>query len=116
MDIARMYRGQKYEPSGFVSGHPYIKSVDSISDLISKIIDIELGDFTYCQVKPENYQEVSYEPIVANTVFKKPLLKTEYDSSDYLYSETCPTCSSTKMVQNGTCKICTECGTTTGCS
>ncbi len=116
MDIARMYRGQKYEPSGFVSGHPYIKSVDSISDLISKIIDIELGDFTYCQVKPDNYQEVSFEPIVANTVYKKPLLKTEYDSSDYLYSETCPTCSSTKMVQNGTCKICTECGTTTGCS
>ncbi len=115
-DIARMYRGQKFEPSGFVSGHPYIKSVDSISDLISKIIDIELGDFTYCQIKPENFVEVTFEPISATTNVKKPLLKNEYDSSDYIYSETCPTCSSSKMVQNGTCKICTECGTTTGCS
>ncbi len=115
-DIARMYRGQKFEPSGFVSGHPYIKSVDSISDLISKIIDIELGDFSYCQIKPENFVEVTFEPISANPVTKKPLLKKEYDSSDYIYSETCPSCSSSKMVQNGTCKICTECGTTTGCS
>ncbi|MCL2699100.1 MAG: vitamin B12-dependent ribonucleotide reductase, partial [Defluviitaleaceae bacterium] len=48
-DIARMYRGQKYEPSGFVSGHPYIKHVDSISDLISKIIDIELDNYDHCQ-------------------------------------------------------------------
>ncbi len=115
-DIARMYRGQKFEPSGFVAGHPYIKSVDSISDLISKIIDIELGDFTYCQIKPENFVEVTFEPIDAAAKIKKPLPKKEYDSSDYIYSETCPTCSSSKMVQNGTCKICTECGTTTGCS
>jgi hypothetical protein len=28
----------------------------------------------------------------------------------------CPTCSSTRMVRNGTCKVCLDCGTTTGCS
>ncbi len=116
-DIARMYRGQKYEPSGFVSGHPYIKSVDSLSDLISKIIDIELGDFTYCQVKPENYQPSAFNPIQAIVDNKiVDVLNKDYNASDYIYSETCPTCKSTKMVQNGTCKICTECGTTTGCS
>ncbi|MFB0918363.1 MAG: ribonucleoside-diphosphate reductase, partial [Clostridiaceae bacterium] len=42
-DISKMLRGQKYEPYGFVSRHPYIKHVTSISDLISKIIDIETG-------------------------------------------------------------------------
>ena len=36
-DIARMLRGQKYEPYGFVQKHPYIKHVTSISDLISKV-------------------------------------------------------------------------------
>ena len=41
-DISRMLRGQKYEPYGFVQKHPYIKYVSSISDLISKVIDIEL--------------------------------------------------------------------------
>lgn len=103
-DIARMYRGQKYEPSGLVTGHPYIKFADSISDLISKIIDIELGDFSHCQIKPEN------EFINENKLNKV------YSSNDYLYGEICPNCKSTKMVKNGTCKVCTECGTTTGCS
>ncbi len=28
----------------------------------------------------------------------------------------CSTCSSPRMVQNGTCYVCMDCGTTTGCS
>lgn len=28
----------------------------------------------------------------------------------------CPNCGSSRMVQNGTCKVCMDCGTTTGCS
>ncbi|MCL2665635.1 MAG: vitamin B12-dependent ribonucleotide reductase [Defluviitaleaceae bacterium] len=108
-DIARMYRGHKYEPSGFVSGHPYIKSVESISDLISKIIDIEMGDYTYCQIKPDGLEQT--EPVPAT-------LPTDrvYNANDYLHSEVCPSCGSNKMVRNGTCKVCTECGSTTGCS
>ena len=101
-DIASMYRGQKYEPSGFVYGHPYIKMADSISDLISKIIDIELGDFTYCQVKPM-------------TTVQKPEMSSEKNLTK-LYGETCPSCKSERLVKNGTCKVCMECGTTTGCS
>ena len=49
--ISKMLRGQMYEPYGFVQSHPYIKYVNSISDLISKVIDIEMGDFTRVQVK-----------------------------------------------------------------
>jgi len=101
-DIARMYRGQKYEPSGFVYGHPYIKMADSISDLISKIIDIELGDYTYCQVKPTSTNEILSHP--TNHTLTK------------FYGETCPSCKSERLVKNGTCKVCIECGTTTGCS
>ena len=51
-EISRMLRGQQYEPSGFVSRHPYIKHASSISDLVSKIIDIELGNFSRCEAKP----------------------------------------------------------------
>ena len=104
-DIARMYRGQKYEPSGFVTGHPYIKFADSISDLISKIIDIELGNFEHCQIRPEGAPAVSKGHVPAH-----------YTAGDILYGDVCPSCKSTKMVKNGTCKVCTECGTTTGCS
>jgi len=106
-DIARMYRGQKYEPSGYVTGHPHIKFVDSISDLISKVIDIELGVFDYVQVKP------SRPALYAENTADAPV---RYTAKDYLYGEACPNCKSNKMVRNGTCKVCTECGSTTGCS
>ena len=111
-DIAQMYRGQKYEPSGFVYGHPYIKMADSISDLISKIIDIEMGDYTYCQVKPKDAivpsstLPASHPPASSNTVQKE----------ERLYGEICAVCKGNKLVKNGTCKVCQDCGTTTGCS
>ncbi|MCL2398486.1 MAG: vitamin B12-dependent ribonucleotide reductase [Defluviitaleaceae bacterium] len=111
-DIAMMYRGQKYEPNGFVSEHPYIKQVDSISDLISKIIDIEMGDYTYCQVKPDDLEidESKFADVDYSVLIR------EYNAADYLYGEICPDCKSNKLVKNGTCKVCTECGSTTGCS
>ena len=110
-DIAQMYRGQKYEPSGIVVGHPNIKFADSISDLISKIIDIELGDYTYCQVKPEGNNDNILKANDVNEIIGK-----KYKASEYTYSDICYNCKSSKMVRNGTCKVCTECGSTTGCS
>lgn len=119
-DIARMLRGQKYEPYGFVQKHPYIKYVSSISDLISKVIDIELGDFSRCQVKPENYGEDSVtsttEVAVDSSNVRTTEFKTQKIDGERLYGTTCPNCSSTRMVRNGTCMICLDCGSTTGCS
>lgn len=126
-DIAKMLRGQKYEPYGFVSKHPYIKHVTSISDLVSKIIDIENGDFSKCQVKPEasdldNFHTASYEPNHAvseetkTLKDKKAYIKDAEENGEKLYGSTCPNCSSTRMVMNGTCKVCLDCGSTTGCS
>ena len=110
-DIASMYRSQKFEPYGFVTGHPYIKHIDSISDLISKIIDIEMGDYTYCQVKPEKTENSKMpEPEAPSKV------QEDYSAADFLYGEVCPDCQSNKMVKSGTCKVCITCGSTTGCS
>ncbi|MCT8978000.1 vitamin B12-dependent ribonucleotide reductase [Clostridium sp. CX1] len=119
-DIARMLRGQKYEPYGFVQKHPYIKYVSSISDLISKVIDIELGDFSRCQVKPENYNEDTIgsntEAAVDSLTSKDGEVKTKKVDGERVYGSTCSTCSSTRMVRNGTCMVCLDCGSTTGCS
>jgi len=99
-DISRMLKGQKYEPYGFVQKHPYIKYVTSISDLISKVIDIELNDFSSCQVAPGEYEAADKQ-----------------DSNlERVYDNVCPNCSSTRMARNGTCLVCMDCGTTTGCS
>jgi ribonucleoside-diphosphate reductase alpha chain len=123
-DISRMLRGQQYEPSGFVSRHPYIKAATSISDLVSKIIDIELGDFSRCQVKPsEDDSELvlSARDLVTATTYEPETAAGQTDSHDQeegerIYGETCASCGSTRLRRNGTCKVCEECGATTGCS
>lgn len=112
-DIAKMLRGQKYEPYGFVQKHPYIKNVTSISDLISKIIDIELGDYSRCQIKPENAAQIQYKSHISVTADDSGHPGV---SKEKVYGSTCPNCSSTNMVRNGTCLVCVECGSTTGCS
>lgn len=122
-EIAKSLRGQKYEPAGLVAGHPYIKSVDSISDLISKILDIEMGDFSRVQIKPEENTFYTHKQIVggpqtnlqaASTVETVP--EKEEEEGEKVFGQTCSTCGSTKMKKNGTCYVCIECGSTTGCS
>ncbi len=220
-NISKMLRGQKYEPYGFVTRHPYIKYCTSISDLISKVIDIEIGDYSRLQVKPTGDRLIgtrngfigvtrsdavnatdgaaepdadrtcsdvspvptavatlsgSEEPQLSNAVVDalaetvvsdlNPEEEQEYHNGslnpvfpnlqereyatgyhsepsidgeivseqqtaehvhelarhaaltgEKLYDGSiCPTCSSTRMVRNGTCKVCLDCGTTTGCS
>lgn len=134
-DIARMLRGQKYEPYGFVARHPYIKHASSISDLISKVIEIEMGDFSRVQVKPEaddvimrsrhRGEPLSDEEVKAllqETRGTKEqeaveiMIRKAEQEGEKLYHAVCYNCSSTRMVINGTCKVCLDCGTTTGCS
>ena len=134
-DISRMLRGQKYEPHGFVSRHPYIKHVSSISDLISKVIDIELGDFSRVQVKPEaddvilrsSQRLAPLSPEEMKMLAKEAVGNKEQQAietmirkaekeGEKLYHSVCYNCSSFRMVMNGTCKVCLDCGTTTGCS
>ena len=116
--ISKTLRGQKYEPSGFVSRHPYIKSASSISDLISKVIDIERGDFSRCQVKPERFSKVvsaKYEEddMPLNESYDD---EPEEENTEAVYGEACSNCGSDRLLKNGTCKVCQDCGTTTGCS
>lgn len=113
--ISKMLRGQRYEPSGFVQRHPYIKYASSISDLISKVIDIECGDYSKCQVKPSQpVKRVTMTNTVQETLEVHPH-KTD-EEGEKIYGEICSQCGSDRLVRNGTCKVCMDCGTTTGCS
>ncbi len=112
-EISRMLRGQQFEPSGFVSRHPYIKNASSVADLISKIIDLELGDYTRIQVKPESLPSVSVNNKIDKNIDKKESVK---EKEERLYGERCAICGSVKMFRNGNCKVCKDCGSTTGCS
>ncbi|MGI6349076.1 MAG: vitamin B12-dependent ribonucleotide reductase [Eubacteriaceae bacterium] len=111
-EISRLLRGQQFEPAGFVSRHPYIKNASSVADLISKIIDIELGDYSRIQIKPENLQSV----IAEHDQHKPEYSIAPAEKEERLYGERCAVCGSVKMFRNGNCKVCKDCGTTTGCS
>ena len=135
-DIARMLRGQRYEPHGFVTRHPYIKSVSSISDLISKVIEIEMGDYSRVQVKPEagdvlmrsldrfpepqtddlNQYTMNNELAASDHRHMRKAIKEAEANGQKIYHATCYNCSSFRMVINGSCKVCLDCGSTTGCS
>ena len=114
-DISVILRNQKYEPSGFVERHPYIKTASSISDLISKIIDFECGNYDRCQVKPE---ELNKKTILKSIIHKEnDNLKIDQSiNNNKVYDKICPNCGSSNMKQNGTCYVCSDCGSTTGCS
>ena len=75
---------------------------------IGKIIDIELGDYSRCQIKETSSDSTSATPLIKHS--------SEEITGERLYGSLCPECSSTRMVQNGTCKVCLDCGATTGCS
>lgn len=135
--ISKMLRGQKFEPYGFVARHPYIKYVSSISDLISKIIDLEIGDYSRLQVKPQEDElpnrVISDREIYGDAPEVEPgdPMSTQLGIEEFIHKDalhaykdgqkiydgsTCSNCSGTRMVLNGTCKVCLDCGTTTGCS
>lgn len=116
-DISNMYRNTSYTPNGFVGGHPYIKMCTSIGDLISKILDIEVGNYTYCQVKPEtNLTVEDAHKILQETPYVEEHEHHKEVSKEVVYGKTCPSCGADKLVKNGSCFVCSSCGSTTGCS
>ena len=104
--------------------------------MISKVIDIELNDFSRVQVKPDEDSFVLTGQVdlfnesdrVEIELSQKESFKDEDETKEDLISDAkkngtklydgsiCPNCSSERMVQNGTCKVCLDCGSTTGCS
>lgn len=122
-EISKMLRGQKFEPSGPVSRHPNIKFADSIADLISKVIDIECGDYSRCQIKsetvyldgvpsPDRPAEIKVNDVMSAVMgsLQKAVEKVR------VYGERCPECGSEHLIKSGTCKTCEVCGATTGCA
>lgn len=103
--IADILRGHDFSPRGFVFGHPNIKNASSIPDLLSKFIDISVNNYNYCQIKNNNCPK--YEDFSENT----PI-----ENIEIVFGESCPECGSYKIVKSGTCKYCSECGASGGCS
>jgi ribonucleoside-diphosphate reductase alpha chain len=123
----------RFEPSGMVEGHPNIKNSTSIIDYIFRLLGFEyLNRTDLVHIKPQPKTEEpkqEQENITVKISRPAPVKSVEVKattasqpaasqqptgtSSDAL---PCTNCGSLALIRNGTCHLCTNCGTTTGCS
>ena len=121
----------RFEPSGMVEGHPNIKNSTSIIDYIFRLLGFEYldrSDLVHIKPTPQEAEAKAQQieeqkvvdtiipqatPVVAVEGAKMLSQQPKGTSGDAL---PCTNCGSLALVRNGTCHLCTNCGTTTGCS
>ena len=120
----------RFEPAGAVQGHNAIKNSTSILDYVFRSIGYDyLGRKDFVHVKAvdelmESNGENGHAPVVEPSlaVHVEPDRSATRTSQVYqakvqgYTGEQCENCGSMRVKQNGTCKVCDDCGMTTGCS
>jgi ribonucleoside-diphosphate reductase alpha chain len=128
----------RFEPAGAVQGHNAIKNSTSILDYVFRSIGYDyLGRKDFVHVKavdevPEGDAEAKLKTngVSAQTEMLEPEMVAHaepefsaarksqvYQAQVQGYTgEQCENCGSMRVKQNGTCKVCEDCGMTTGCS
>ena len=128
----------RFEPAGAVQGHNAIKNSTSILDYVFRSIGYDyLGRKDFVHVKAvdelvdgdiEGKQKSNgaadhthvVEPALivhAESVHASARQTQAYQAKVQGYTgEQCENCGSMRVKQNGTCKVCEDCGMTTGCS
>jgi len=120
----------RFEPAGAVQGHNAIKNSTSILDYVFRSIGYDyLGRKDFVHVKAvdellESNGENGHVPVVEPSlaVHVEPEHAATRQSQVYqakvqgYTGEQCENCGSMRVKQNGTCKVCDDCGMTTGCS
>ncbi|MGB0850199.1 MAG: vitamin B12-dependent ribonucleotide reductase, partial [Bacteroidia bacterium] len=128
----------RFEPSGMVEGHPNIKNSTSIIDYIFRLLGFEyLNRSDLVHIKPSKAESQAKSDAAAarkvvDTPVSVPLPKPAVSAQKAATATTsgsavqatgtssdalpCTNCGSLALIRNGTCHLCTNCGTTTGCS
>ncbi len=141
-----MFVSHTFEPHGPVQGHPNLKMANSIVDAVFRILGHHyLGREELVQIKSPAPHVISVpagETVVVAERTPEPSgpaalpggagvtrgsgavpssgtsvtpTPTAALASPYT-GDICPNCSSMRMIKSGTCAVCQECATTTGCS
>jgi ribonucleoside-diphosphate reductase alpha chain len=114
----------RFEPSGMVNGHPSIKNATSILDYVFRVLGFEyLGrsDFVHVKTmasldhKEESSKKEREKQLSLKSLDKEDSKSLEAKSKGYT-GDQCSNCGSMRMKRNGSCLLCDDCGTTTGCS
>ena len=122
----------RFEPAGPVQGHDNIKNCTSILDLIFRTLGLAyLGKTDFVHVKPvdmrnsgggtQNGIVLPVEVQRAVSVFADSgnsgdILRADQSKRAGYTGGSCSSCGSVRVRRNGTCVVCEDCGTTSGCS
>ena len=127
----------RFEPAGPVEGHENIKNCTSLLDLIFRILGLQyLGQTDFVHIKPaveapgsrgnvgsvESHEPVVSKPVIAETTTAAGTAALSRSEASELSrrsgytGDNCASCGSMRVRRNGTCIVCEDCGTTSGCS
>jgi ribonucleoside-diphosphate reductase alpha chain len=117
----------RYEPAGMVIGDAHVKQATSVPDYIFRVLGHEyLGrdDLVHVkETKPAKHEQKN-EAVMAKQAATTARPVKQSASAEKIATakkqgftgEACSQCGSMKVKQNGSCHLCIDCGTTTGCS
>lgn len=145
-ELVETFTFTRFEPAGFVEGHEAIKNATSILDYVFRSVGydyLKRNDFVHVKAvdePPVSNKTASPElgnpaPSIATTVMPESALAevaftnggttsngngrtarvVEAKAKGYT-GEQCSNCGSMRVKRNGSCTVCDDCGTTSGCS
>ncbi len=118
----------RFEPAGPVEGHDNIKNCTSLLDLVFRTLGLSyLGQTDFVHLKPveapgslapTRAPEPKPAPVAAPTPSgtQTRAEAAEMSRRAGYTGDGCGSCGSMRVRRNGTCVVCEDCGTTSGCS
>ena len=117
-DLVQRFAFSDFKPGGPVQGDPAIRNATSPVDYVFRVLGHEyLGrqDLVHLKDKKPTRPENGQRKRIDKPMTEQERLIAEARAKGYT-GDTCPGCSSLRLKRNGSCALCEECGTTTGCS
>jgi ribonucleoside-diphosphate reductase alpha chain len=109
----------KGHPAGMVIGHDAIRMSSSLIDFVSRLLGFEYLnriDLVHIKDVKRKKEDGNYISKTQDHSLNEEEIKRLKAKSQGYTGESCSNCGSMKMRRNGTCMLCEDCGTTTGCS
>ncbi len=132
--LVKKFAYQRFEPSGFTKNRD-IRTAHSISDYIFRWLGCEFIKGYREATSPDNHQDELPMPEIAQmekNAINRPVPELSVTSDEIDLSEKkgrvktalgtaymgilCSNCGSDKVIRAGACGVCTQCGTSQGCS
>ena len=109
-DLVNKFAYQRFEPSGFTK-NPDIRNATSIIDYVFRWLGCQFVEGYRKEAPLLDKSQATTKALGVN-----PKAFTEHVASSGYLPDPCSHCGSSKVIRSGVCGVCTECGTSQGCS